>query len=149
MTHPWCGIVLQLLPFTVVFTPAIYGDSPARAARADRASARKLAAFDASAQSAKSNGRECLVDPLHRAGHPECISGLAIPSNTHHYGGYYVGGGLPIRGEAPCSAHEGTWGWDYCGLLFPKRIALNWGHGLRQQGGTGAYKTDGPKLSKD
>jgi len=86
------------------------------------------------------------VIPLHRAGHPECISPLAIPSNTCRYGGYYVGGGLPVRGENRCAAHEGTWGWDYVGILFPKKIALNWGHGLRDQGGTGAYKTDGPKL---
>ena len=25
-------------------------------------------------------------------------------------------------------------------------LALNWGHGARDQGGAGAYKTDGPKL---
>lgn len=149
MSHPRCEIALLLLPFTVAFSSTTYGDPPARAARADRTSARKLAAIEASAESAKSNCRECVGNPLHRAGHPECISGLAIPSNTYHYGGYYVGGGLPLRGDGPCAAHEGTWGWDYCGILFPKRIALNWGHGLRYQGGTGAYKTDGPKLSRD
>ena len=85
-------------------------------------------------------------NPLHRAGHPETISPLAVPSNRCRYDGYYVGGGLPVGGEGRCVAHEGTWGWDYFGILFTKRIALNWGHGARHQGGGGAYKTDGPKL---
>jgi hypothetical protein len=74
------------------------------------------------------------------------VSWLAIPSNKCRYGGYDVGGGLPVRGEERSAFHEGTWGWDYFGILFPKKIALNWGHGLRHQGGAGAYKTDGPKL---
>jgi len=91
----------------------------------------------------------CFIDPLHRAGHPETICRRAKPSNNCHYDGYYVGGGLPgmpLRGESRCGSHEGTWGWDYGGILFAKRTALNWGHGLRSQGGTGAYKSDGPKL---
>ena len=87
-----------------------------------------------------------VINPLHRAGHPETISPLAVPSSGCRYDGYYVGGSLPILGEGRCVAHEGTWGWDYFGILFPKRIALNWGHGVRSQGGSGAYKTDGPKL---
>jgi hypothetical protein len=87
-----------------------------------------------------------VVNPLHRAGHPETISQFAVPSNRCHYNGYYVGGGLPVFGEERCVVHEGTWGWDYCGTLFPKRIALLWSHGKRPQGGTGAYKTDGPRL---
>jgi hypothetical protein len=90
-----------------------------------------------------SSGQE---SDMRRAGCPQCVSRLAIPSNSPRDGGYYVGGGLPVRGEGRCSQHEGTWGWDYVGLLFTKRIALNWSHGSRYQGGAGAYKTDGPKL---
>jgi hypothetical protein len=81
-----------------------------------------------------------------RAGHPRHVHRWAMPSNTRRDGGYYVGGGLPVRGDARCAQHEGTWGWDYAGLLYTKRVALNWSHGSRHQGGTGAYKTDGPKL---
>src|SRR5262245_2494445 len=69
----------------------------------------------------------------------------AIWSNTAHYGGYRVGGGVPCRRDQP-DVDEGTFGWDYFGVLFPKRIALNWSHGRRYQGGAGAYKTEGPKL---
>jgi hypothetical protein len=87
-----------------------------------------------------------VVHPLARAGHPETISPLAVFSNNCNYGGYYVGGGLPFGGESRCVFHEGTWGWDYFGILFPKKIVLRWGHGSHEQGGTGAYQTDGPKL---
>jgi hypothetical protein len=83
---------------------------------------------------------------LHRAGHPEHVHSWAIPSNSCRYDGYYVGGGLPFRGEAPCVFHDGAWGWDYFGVLFPKKIRLNWSHGSRHQEGTGAYRTDGPKV---
>ena len=72
---------------------------------------------------------------------------FSIPSNTRHYGGYQVGGGLPVRGDGPM-LDEGTFGWDYFGLTFPKRVALNWSHGARYQGGTGAYRTDGPRLQR-
>ena len=65
---------------------------------------------------------------------------ITIPSNTRFYGGYYVGGGTPTKGAGRC-IDDGTWGWDYSGILFPKRIALNWTAKGRYQGGTGAYKT--------
>jgi len=68
----------------------------------------------------------------------------AIPSNTQHYGYYQVGGGVPILGEGP-TLEEGVFGWDYSGILFNKRVALNFTHGRRYQGGFGAYKTDGPR----
>jgi hypothetical protein len=83
-------------------------------------------------------------DPWRRAGYPEQVSPCARPSDTGRYTGYYVGGGAPCKGEDR-TPDEGTWGWDYCGLCFPARIVLRWWHG-RCQGGTGAYKTDGPKL---
>ena len=49
------------------------------------------------------------------------------------------------RGEGP-AAHEGTWGWDYAGACLSAVTALGWYHGQHEQGGTGAYKTDGPKV---
>jgi len=82
-----------------------------------------------------------------RAGNPQCISRLARPSNGPGDTGYYVGGGAPLRGQ-PRLANEGTWGWDYSGLLFSRRIDLAWWHGARYQGGTGQYKTDGPQLGR-
>ena len=93
-------------------------------------------------------------DPYAHRGADHCRAGCAmqirphaIPSNTRYYGGYWLGGGLPLRGDEPC-LDEGTFGWDYFGFTLHKRIALNWSHGRRYQGGTGAYKTDGPKLHK-
>ena len=77
---------------------------------------------------------------------PRCVRLPTTPSNTRRYCGYYVGGGLPVHGEGRHLDRDGTWGWDYGGLLLSKRISLNWSHGQRTQGGTGAYKTDGPKL---
>lgn len=82
-----------------------------------------------------------------RAGCAVLIRRHALPSNTRHYGGYWVGGGAPILGGNP-TIDEGTFGWDYFGIaLVPKRVALNWTHG-RHQGGAGAYKTDGPRLHR-
>jgi hypothetical protein len=83
-----------------------------------------------------------------RAGSPQCPRKITSPSNTRFYTGYYVGGGTPTRG-AGRSPEEGTWGWDYSGIFFPKRIALNWTARGRSQGGTGAYTTDGPKLRRE
>jgi hypothetical protein len=82
-----------------------------------------------------------------RAGCATNVRRFAIPSNTRHYGGYLVGGGLPIKGDGP-TLDEGTFGWDYFGMTFAKRIALNWSHGGRYQGGAGAYRTDGPRIQR-
>jgi len=81
-----------------------------------------------------------------RAGNPAAVACWAIPSDTGSYVGYLVGGGCPYphRADAPLP-EEGTWGWDYQGWLLPRRVILGWWHGRRYQGGTGAYKTDGPK----
>ena len=70
----------------------------------------------------------------------------AVPSDAGRYVGYYVGGGSPFRGE-PRRPDEGVWGWDYSGSRFTPRIMLLWNHGRFYQGGTGAYKTDGPRLT--
>src|SRR5262245_15670785 len=72
----------------------------------------------------------------YRAGCPESLARFTIPSRTRYYGGYYVGGGTPLQGAGFCSGSDGTWGWDYPGILFTKRIALNWTKNGRYQGGT-------------
>ncbi len=77
------------------------------------------------------------------AGWPQCVAPWARPSIGCHESGGYVGGGAPVRGDCRCP-HEGTFGWDYHGRLFTKRVWLGWHHGRRDQGGTGAYRTDGP-----
>jgi len=76
-----------------------------------------------------------------RAGCPMNIRPRSLPSNTWPYGGYWIGGGQALKGRFP-SADDGTFGWDYFGLTFTKRIDLNWSRANRYQGGTGAYKTD-------
>jgi hypothetical protein len=82
-----------------------------------------------------------------RAGYPQAIRRCAVPSDTGHYIGYYVGGGCPCYHTAdPPYPEDGTWGWDYRGWLIPRRIILGWWHGRRYQGGIGAYATDGPHL---
>jgi hypothetical protein len=85
-------------------------------------------------------------DPCHtfaRAGWPNEVACYARPSYSAHDCGYYVGGGAACGGE-PRRIDEGTWGWDYCGCLLPHKVFLCWWHGRRCQGGTGAYRTDGP-----
>ena len=78
-----------------------------------------------------------------RPGYPPRVGALSAPSNTWHYGGYYVGGGTLFRGQ-PRYVNEGTWGWDYSGLLNHKWIVLDWSHGRRYRAGGGPYRTAGP-----
>ena len=82
-----------------------------------------------------------------QAGNPTGLRRWALPSETGGSISHWVGGGAPrwFRTDPP-TIDEGTWGWDYRGLLVPRRVVLNWWHGRRYQGGTGAYGTDGPKL---
>jgi hypothetical protein len=89
-------------------------------------------------------------DSYQRAGNPLEQAPWARPSDTGRYVGYYVGGGSGSarKGEPPL-ADEGTWGWDYQGGLFKRRVILNWWHGRRTQGGVGAYETDGPVLRRE
>ena len=85
------------------------------------------------------------ADAWHRSGHPNRVAWWARPSNNHRYDGYHVGGGAAYRGDAR-RPHEGTWGWDHVGGgWFQRRVKLDWWHGRRSQGGTGAYKSDGPR----
>ncbi len=87
--------------------------------------------------------------PEHGHARPRLFSWV-LPSDTGHYLGYYVGGGAshPGKGEQRYE-HEGTWGWDYSGWLIRRRVINNWWHGQRYQGGTGAFKTDGPRLYEE
>lgn len=85
---------------------------------------------------------------LQRAGNPQLEARRAVPSDTGAYWGYYVGGGSAKRGDAPTTL-EGTWGWDYEGRCIRRIVNLGWWHGRRYQGGTGAYKPDGPHLVND
>lgn len=88
----------------------------------------------------------CWPTPEHspqRAGYYGNISPLAQPTDAPGYVGYHVGGGAAVGGE-PRQLHEGTWGWDYQGVLLPRLIRLRWWHGRHHQGGTGQYRTDGP-----
>jgi hypothetical protein len=84
----------------------------------------------------------CGLSAHSRTGNAQSVAPYAKPSDTGRYVGYYVGGGAAWRGD-PRALNEGTWGWDYQGFGLPRQIALQWTHGRRYQGGTGAYKTDG------
>jgi hypothetical protein len=80
-----------------------------------------------------------------RAGCPREVSPLAQPSNgAHDMGGYVGGGSASVRRGDPRTPEEGTWGWDYRLSSLVRDPFLEWWHGRRYQGGTGAYKTDGP-----
>jgi hypothetical protein len=81
-------------------------------------------------------------DACDRSGYHGRVAWYALPSFTRAYTGYYVGGGQAIGGSGP-RPEEGTWGWDYRGLLFPSRVNLWFNHGERYQGGGGTYKVDG------
>jgi hypothetical protein len=80
---------------------------------------------------------------LERAGFPNTLARHVEPTNAGDSHGYYVGGGGGHGSGARCR-NEGTFGWDYTGVHFPRKVNLGWNHGRKNQGGTGAYKTDGP-----
>lgn len=86
-------------------------------------------------------------DAFARAGDPQRISPLARPTESPHEFGYFVGGGARERSRLAQRRYpqEGVWGTDYAGAIIPKHVRLGWWHG-RQQGGTGSYATDGPRL---
>jgi hypothetical protein len=67
----------------------------------------------------------------------------AVPSDTGHYVGYYVGGGCVWHGTGP-APDEGTWGWDYGGLFLHPCIKLLWCR-CGSHGYVPAYRTVGPK----
>lgn len=83
-----------------------------------------------------------------RSGPPR-IACWATPSITNAYAGRYIGGGNLFCFGQPRLATEGTWGWDYRGsCLLRQFVFLRWWHGRFRQGGTGAYRVDGPNILK-
>jgi hypothetical protein len=87
----------------------------------------------------------CIPHTDERAGYPRAPFGHLEPSMTPGGIGYYVGGGVPCGKGQGRRRDEGTWGWDESGgQHFRRRNILGWSQGRRYQGGTGAYRTDGP-----
>jgi hypothetical protein len=87
----------------------------------------------------------CIPHTAGRAGYAFDLNGHAQPTYTPSYVGYYVGGGS-VHGGCARRVEDGTWGRDYEGLCFRRHVWLNWSHGTRYQGGTGAYDPDGPHV---
>ena len=80
-----------------------------------------------------------------RSGHASSIAPWAQPAVRRHYSGGFLGGGAARRGEDR-NQIQGTWGWDFHGLLPRQNTWLGWWNGRREQGGRGAYKTEGRRL---
>lgn len=81
------------------------------------------------------------MDGCRRAGNPQVVAPWAACSTSHKYSGWFVGGGAAVCGR-PRRREEGTWGVDYDGWLSPRHVFMRWTCG-REQGGEGAYETDG------
>jgi len=64
------------------------------------------------------------------------------------YVGYYVGGGAPWGCSRGRTNQEGTWGWDYAGRHFKRKVFLCWSYLQRKQGGVGSYQPDGPRVAE-
>jgi hypothetical protein len=89
----------------------------------------------------------CIPHTDERAGFPRALSGHLEPSSTPGGIGYYVGGGVPLGHGEGRRPDDGTWGWDETGSQhFRRRTILGWSGGRKYQGGTGAYRTDGPVI---
>ncbi len=65
-------------------------------------------------------------------------------SSKHSVG--YVGGGGSLLAGSRRYVQEGTFGLDYSGHWFHRKVWLLWNHGSKEQGGAGAYATDGPRI---
>jgi hypothetical protein len=89
----------------------------------------------------------CIPHTDERAGYPRSLSGHLETSRTAGGIGYYVGGGVPLGRGAGRRAIDGTWGWDETGSRHcRRRTIMGWSQGRKYQGGTGAYRTDGPVI---
>ena len=112
---------------------------------------RRMATTLLSSFSAEGRGNattwKAAVHPAH--GRASGLSAIVIgTSRSEPYGGWcrlLRGRGRsagPWRGPA---TGDGTWGWDETGRRhFRRRTILGWSQGRKYQGGTGAYRTDGP-----
>ncbi len=86
------------------------------------------------------------MDDCRRAGKPHCYHRWAKCGVDEKYSAWFVGGGTPFCFGRPRTSSEGTWGLDYGGLFGRTKVWLNYTRG-RNQGGEGAYRTDGePKI---
>ena len=92
-------------------------------------------------------------DGMARAGFPWIPNSFATIGITPSHSVGIVGGSTPF--ESPLSGPlqgesrtrtEGVFGKDYSGWIFKRKTWLAWTHGSREQGGSGRYETDGPKL---
>ncbi len=81
-----------------------------------------------------------------RSGFPWEVRRFAQSTRTPAYDYGYVGGGAAFNWGQPRTLEQGTWGRDYVGVAYPRAVWLNYWGSRRYQGGTGGYKTDGPKL---
>ncbi|MGI9471375.1 MAG: hypothetical protein ACR2NZ_07590 [Rubripirellula sp.] len=78
-----------------------------------------------------------------RSGHPHCVAPWAACSVDGKYSSWFVGGGSPFAKGRPRKSTEGTWGMDYGGLFGHAKVWLKYTRFHRNQGGEGAYATDG------
>lgn len=90
------------------------------------------------------SGRYCVSDEV-RSGCPQLVSPFATRSlNCDEFSLGRIGGGTLLGGETANPTHDGTWAIDYTGKWIPRYVFLPWSHGLRYQGGYGAYGTEAP-----
>ncbi len=78
-----------------------------------------------------------------RAGFPLSLRDHVQPTDAGDSYGYYVGGGGG-HGSGPRCRVEGTFGWDYVGIHFPRNVILGWNHGRKVQAGPDVYKGEPP-----
>ena len=115
--HRWFATTLTLAVLAAISTP--------------KASAQRLIL--------RKSGSETPMQRHIRSGYLQRVAPWAQPSAGRNYAGYYVGGGVPIRGEGRYR-DEGTWGWDYA--PWYSAVRLLWSHGRRYQDGGGQYEPD-------
>ena len=89
------------------------------------------------------------IPDCQRSGHPHHVAPWATCSVDGKYSSWFVGGGTPFAKGRPRKRTEGTWGLDYGGLFGHAHVWLKYTRFHRNQGGEGAYATDGePALVK-
>jgi len=130
--HSWHWIVMMA---TFLFATILFATLGARAA--DKIE-RSLYAAPCSCEVKRAG--------MLRAGMPWCHFPWARRQVECDYVGYYVGGGAPGSFSRGRRDDEGTWGWDYTGRHFRPKVGLCWTCPPRQQGGTGSYQPDGPRV---
>jgi hypothetical protein len=87
----------------------------------------------------------CIPHTDERAGFPRELAAHVEPTNTPGGIGYYVGGGVSHARGYHRHWDQGVWGWDETGMVRHRpNVILGWSMGRKYQGGTGAYRTDGP-----